>query len=165
MYLYHIYKIFSSFSFSFSLWLMRFSLKQTQLCLDDNVDKKKNWFSNRKNFSLRVLLNFYLIFFRCQLGVAYKSFAYKINVYRKTGTKLITKFKMFQLSVEIQWMLGLKWAYTRRLHDALPTAVVFRESYVQSVHVTYTRGVYFYLFVCFLLSVFWNFGGRNIEDE
>ena len=84
---------------------MRFSLKQAQLCLDDNVDKKKNWFSNRKNISLRVMLNFYLIFCRCQLGVAYKSFAYKINVYRKTGTKHITKFKMFQLSVEISGCL------------------------------------------------------------
>ena len=100
------------------------------------------------------MLNFYLIFCCCQLGVAYKSFAYKINVYHKTGTKHITKFKMFQLSVEMQWMLGLKWAYIRRLDDALHIVVVFRESYAQSAHVMYARGVYFYLFVCFLLSFF-----------
>ena len=150
MYLYHISKILFSFLFSFSFWLMRFSLKQTQLCLDDNVDKKSSWFSNRKKFSLRWCLAFTWFFFRCQLGVAYKGFAYKINVYQKIGTKHITKFKMFQLSVDAWLQVGIHKAFTWcTTHCGCLSKFLCT---ISSRHVY--AGVFFYIFICFCCRFF-----------
>ena len=63
-------------------------LEYLLLCLDDKVNEESEYFSIRR---LRVMLSFRLIFWWFQLGVAYKSVAYK--------KKRVFIFNLFELSI------------------------------------------------------------------